>query len=383
MFVSATIVLCLGLGIGATGTAFAWMESVVFQPLPAVAGLSQLVSLKMTTATDDDENLSYPDYKDTRDAEARSSTRTFVDLAAFDIRRFMLRTDAAAEARLAEPLWGALASANYFDVLGVRSVAGRAFLAGEDAVARGTPVVVISHALWQRRFGGDRDVIGRGIWLNGRAMTIVGVAPPGFYGTIARLALDLWMPVTMQPEVAGNPYLLDERETRWLSVFGRLTPGTTLASARSFAQATGARMAATFPEDRDLGLTARTLDIGPVDRLAPLFTVMLGIAGLVLLIVCSNVANLLLQRPKAVLYLCDGLADALGNAIDRVVRLGRMLDSGQVIERALAALACSVSIFNSFSSVVRRIFRAPTTPCRSFVNSSNARNDTAGGRYPP
>ena len=196
-------------------------------------------------------------------------------------------------------MWGVLASANYFDVLGVRPVVGRGFLPGEDAVARGAPVVVISHALWQRRFAGDAGVIGRRVWINDRAMTIVGVAPPGFIGTISRLAMDLWIPVTMQPEVAGSPTLLDERDIRWLDVFGRLAPGASLESARASAQAAGARLAASFADDRDLGLTARALDVGPVDRMAPLFTVMLGISGLVLLIVCSNVANLLLQRGAA------------------------------------------------------------------------------------
>ena len=152
--VSATIVLCLGFSIGATGTVFAWMETLILQPLTGVKGFDRLVSLKTTTANDEDD-LSYPDYKDTRDAEARADAKTFVGLAAFSIRRINLRTSPAAEARLAEPVWGVLASANYFDVLGVQPIVGRAFLPGEDAVARGAPVVVISHALWQRRFGGD------------------------------------------------------------------------------------------------------------------------------------------------------------------------------------------------------------------------------------
>lgn len=298
MVVTATIVLCLGFGIGATATAYAWLESVILQPLPAVQGIERLVTLKMTAA-DRQTNLSYPDYKEIRDAEARADTRTLAGLAAFDVRRFTLRTEAATESRLAEPLWGMLTSASYFDVLGVRPIAGRAFLPGEDAVARGAPVIVISHALWQRRFAGDRDVVGRRVWISGRAVTIVGVAPQGFVGTVARLGMDLWMPITMQPEVAGNPHLLEERETRWLAVFGRLAPGATLDSARASAQSTGTRLAASFAADRDLGLTARTLEIGPVDRLGPLFAVMLGLTGLVLLIVCSNVANLLLQRGAA------------------------------------------------------------------------------------
>jgi predicted permease len=296
--VSATIVLCLGFGIGATATVFAWTETMILQPLTGVQGFGRLVSLKTTTASDE-KDLSYPDYKDTRDAETRADAKTFEGLAAFSIRRLNLRTSPVAEARLSEPLWGVLASANYFDVLGVRPIVGRGFVPGEDAVERGAPVVVISHALWQRRFAADAGVIGRPVWIQDHAMTIVGVAPPDFYGTISHLAMDLWIPVTMQPEVGGSPYLLHERGARWLAVFGRLLPGATLETARASAQAAGARLAASFAEDRDLGLTAHVLDVGPADRMAPLFTVMLGISGLVLLIVCSNVANLLLQRGAA------------------------------------------------------------------------------------
>ena len=295
---SATIVLCLGFSVGATGTVFAWMETLVLQPLTGVKGFDRLVSLKTTTANDEND-LSYPDYTDTRDAETRADAKTFEGLAAFGIRRINLRISPAAEARLTEPVWGVLASANYFDVLGVKPLVGRGFLPGEDAVERGAPVVVISHALWQRRFGGDVAVIGRPVWIHDHAMTIVGVAPPDFYGTISHLAMDLWIPVTMQPEMGGSPNLLYDRGVRWLGVFGRLLPQATLDAARASAQAAGSRLAAGFAADRGIGLTARGLDVGPVDRMAPLFAVMLGISGLVLLIVCSNVANLLLQRGAA------------------------------------------------------------------------------------
>ena len=298
VLVTATIVLCLGFSVGATGTVFAWTESLLFQPLPHVPGLAQLVTLRTTTSTDQ-ERVSYPAYKEIRDWAAREGTETFLGLAAFSIRRFNLRTEAAAEGRLAEPLWGVLASANYFDVLRVQPVLGRGFLATEDAVPRRAPVVVISHGLWQRRFAGDRDVLGRRVWINSREMTVVGVTPPGFGGTIARLAMDVWIPVTMHPEVAGNPDLLEKRGVRWLDVFGRLAPGASLVSARDVARAEGARLAASYAENRDLGLTARPLDIGPAELMIPLFTVMLGLSVLVVLIVCSNVANLLLLRGAA------------------------------------------------------------------------------------
>ena len=297
--VSATIVLCLGFSIGATGTVFAWMETLILQPLTGVKDFDRLVSLKTTSAHDEDD-LSYPDYKDTRDAEARAAAKTFDGLAAFGIRRLNLRTSPVAETRVAEPVWGVLASANYFDVLGVKPLVGRGFLPGEDAVERGAPVVVISHALWQRRFAGDAGVIGRPVWIHDHAMTIVGVAP-------RRLLRHDLAPrdgsLDSGDDATGGRREIricsTERGVRWLGVFGRLVPGATLETARASAQASGARLAASFAEDRDLGLTARVLDVGPVDRMAPLFTVMLGISALVLLIVCSNVANLLLQRGAA------------------------------------------------------------------------------------
>jgi predicted permease len=350
--VSTTIVLCLGFSIGATATVFAWMESLILQPVTGVKQLDQLVSLKTTTATDEDD-LSYPDYKDTRDAELRAEAKTFDGLAAFGIRRLNLRTSPAAEARVAEPVWGVLASANYFDVLGVRPLVGRGFVNGEDAVAGAAPVVVISHALWQRRFGGDVAVIGRPVWIHDHAMTIVGVAPRDFYGTISHLAMDLWMPVTMQPEVGGDPFLLDARGVRWLAVFGRLLPDATLESARASAQAAGARLAAGFAADRDVGLTARVLDVGPVDRMGPLFTVMLGISGLVLLIVCSNVANLLLQRGAAREHEM-AVRLALGARPARIVRQlmteSLLLAAGAV----LVGAAVLASARNALTSLVPR-----------------------------
>ena len=109
--VSATIVLCLGFSIGAIGTVFAWMETLLLEPITGVKDFDRLVSLKTITAHDED-GLSYPDYKDTRDAETRAAAKTFDGLAAFAIRRVSLRTSPVAEARVAEPVWGVLASAN-------------------------------------------------------------------------------------------------------------------------------------------------------------------------------------------------------------------------------------------------------------------------------
>ena len=315
---SVMIVVCLGFSIGAVGTVFAWTESVVFDPLPAVPNLSGLVSLRTVTSRGE-AWLSHPDFTDVRNAEAGATARTFTGISAASIRRLNLRTDASAEPRFAEPLWGALASANYFDVLRVPLALGPGFSPNDDLVRGGGAVAVISHSLWQRRFGAAGDVIGRQIWINNRSLTVVGVAPSRFAGTLSRLALDVWIPLSMQPDLVGTDDLMELRAIRWLDVSARLVPGATLESARTAAQATGRRIAAQFAENTDLGLTARTIDIGPIERMAPLFTVMLGIALLVMLIVCSNVANLLLLRSSAREHEM-AVRLALGARPDRLVR---------------------------------------------------------------
>lgn len=292
------IVACLGFSVGAVGTVFAWTETIVYGPLPAVPDVGRIASLK-TVTRDGQTYVSYPDFRDARATDSTAASPAFSELAASGIRRFSLRADVRADAHSAEPIWGALTTANYFNALRVRLELGPGMRPGDDLLGSGLPVAVISHALWQRRFGGAMDVIGRHVLINTREFAIVGVAPKDFVGNVARLALDIWVPVTMQPDLVGGRDLLDRRDVRWLDVIGRMRPGVSLAAARLATEATGRTLAARYPADRNLGLTARTLDVGPVERMAPLFTVMLGIAVLVVLIVCSNIANLLLLRGAA------------------------------------------------------------------------------------
>lgn len=353
-FASLTIILCLGYGIGGTGTVYAWTESLLFDPVPVVRDPNRLVSLR-TVTTRGDANLSYPNLKDIRDDEAAvpAASRTFQSIAAFSIRRFGLRTEAATEERSAEPIWGELATANYFDVLGVSPVIGRGFAAGEDSTA--TPVVVISYGLWKRKFAGSPDVRGKVVWINNRQMTIIGVAPEHFNGTISRLALDVWMPISMQTEVAGNPYLLQERGVRWLDTFARLAPGVELPAANARAQTLGARLAANYVEMKDLGLRARTLDVGPVERVAAVFIVLLGISGLVVLIVCSNVANLLLLRGAAREHEM-AVRVALGARPDRLVR--------QLMTECLLLAVGGIIVATAYVAVMRNALSsmAPASP---------------------
>jgi predicted permease len=294
---TATIIICLGLSMGSTATVVAWMDGLVFRSVRGVPEIDRLVTLQSTTATSKG-GLSYPAFRDVRDAENAAGSRLFEGIAASSIRRFNLRT-AQDDERHAEPIWGLLASANYFEVLRVRPALGRGFLPGDDSVANREPVAVISDAMWRRRFSADAGVLGQSIWINGREMTVIGVTPPDFKGTIAGLAFDVWMPVTMHPALPVSPTIMDDRNIRWLSVFGRLAPGKTLEMARAQARVLGTRLAAANELDRERGMTARTLDVGPTEMLKPLFAIMLGTTLLVLLIVCTNVANLLMLRGAA------------------------------------------------------------------------------------
>ena len=314
---SATIVLCLGFSVGATGTVFVWTRSVVSNPVPGVADPDRLVSLRTVTSRGNGL-ISHPTLLDIRDADSGSSSRSFSEVAAFGIRRFALRTTSTAELRHAEPIWGAMVSANYFDALGARPVLGRGFLPDEDRVGGEAAVAVISYALWQRRFGGAPDVRGQRIWLNNRALTIVGVTPQRFTGSISRLGLEIWVPLALQRET-GNPTLLDDRDQRWLDVFGRLATGASLESANEAVKSIGTRLSARYTELRDFGLRARTLDVGPVQRMASLSAVVLGLSILVVLIVCSNVANLLLLRSASREHEM-AVRLALGASPGRVVR---------------------------------------------------------------
>jgi hypothetical protein len=183
---SAVVVLCIGLSIGATTTVFAWTDHLVRRPLPAVAAVDRVVSVA-TRAQGSQQGVSYPDYLDWRD-----QTQSIPALAAFSLGQFALRADGDDGARGADSVWGLLVTDNYFEVLGVAPVAGRAFARGESRVAKEAPLAVISHRLWVQRFGGDAAAIGRHIRLNGIDVTIIGVAPANFGGTFAGLAFDIW-----------------------------------------------------------------------------------------------------------------------------------------------------------------------------------------------
>ncbi|HVX65473.1 MAG TPA: ABC transporter permease, partial [Bryobacteraceae bacterium] len=201
--------------------------------------------------------------------------------------------------------WGELVSGNYFDVLGIKPVVGRTFTREEDGNRPGAyPVVVISHRLWRTRFHSDPAVAGKALRVNRRPLAIAGVAPPDFHGTMPGLAFDIWMPVTMGVALGEfDDSVFRYRGYRNLYALVRLKPGVTIAQARAEAAAVARNFAREYPQTNRL-VQATVLPLwemhtgAPELLLGPL-RILMAVSALVLLIVCANVANLLLARSIA------------------------------------------------------------------------------------
>ncbi|MGH9844479.1 MAG: ABC transporter permease, partial [Blastocatellia bacterium] len=288
--VSLVVALSIGLGVGANTMVYTWMESLILNPFPAVEDADRLVGLNTTNPDGSAGNyppMSYPEAQDWRER-----SRSLEGMAVYRPTRLSLRTEAEATG---EPVWSEFVSGSYFDVLRVRPVQGRAFLPDEERQA--APVAVISYGFWQRRFNGDPAIVGRRVQLNSVDTTIIGVAPLNFGGVRVGLAYDLWLPVTLQPLVERAEDRTKNRGDRWLQGFARLKPGVTVAQANAELNVVARQVSAANGESPVTGAAARLMRqqfFGSL--LTPLFSALLVVTGLVLLIACANVANLLLAR---------------------------------------------------------------------------------------
>ncbi|HEY2805594.1 MAG TPA: ABC transporter permease [Gemmatimonadales bacterium] len=282
-------VLSLGFGIGATSTVFTWLDDTVLNPLPAVPAYDRLVVVHARAPEGGFWNVSWPEFHDWRDG-ARSA-----DLAGWDMMQLGLRDGSGSTERA----WGVTVSGNYFDLLGVHALLGR--LIRPDDEQRRVPVAVLGQAYWQRRFAADSGVIGRTITLNGSSFTIVGVAAPRFGGTYVGMDFHLYVPMTVMPLLMSDgTQLLQDRQRRSMYVIGRLKPGVSLAQAAAEVEPLAMRASRAAGLAQPLGAVLRSH--GAVDApaaLRPVFAALLVMTGLVLLIACANVANLLLARAMA------------------------------------------------------------------------------------
>jgi predicted permease len=290
--VTLVAVITLALGIGANTAIFSGVSAFLMRPLNVPNADELIRPLEITEDRGTTDEMSYPDYLD-----YRSQSTSFTGLAAED----MLSAAVDAENQ-SDVIWGQVVSANYFDVLQVKPILGRTFLPDEDRTPGANAVVVLGHSFWQRRMAADPNIVGKTVQLNNRAYEVIGVAPQSFAGTKFALALDFWTPISMAEDLRRNPGILAERGSHWMNVIGRLKPGVSYTQASAEINAIAARLNQAYPDTRSRDTQGKVLpeiegrweDLGGVFKSAG--AIAMAIVGLILLIACANVANLMLAR---------------------------------------------------------------------------------------
>src|SRR5262249_47753473 len=302
-------VITLAVGVGANTAIFQLLNAAQLRSLP-VRNPEELAEAHIA------EPRSYPgNYNGRRPEltnplweEVREKQQAFSGVFAWGTATFDLSP--RGEQRFTEDgLW---VSGDFFNVLGVRPLLGRVFTQADDRRGCGSPGVVISHAFWQRAFGGDASVLGRKIMLDGHPLEIIGVTPAGFFGVEVGRNFDVAVPICAEALINGEGNRLDRRSAWWLSVMGRLKPGWTLQQATAHLNSISAGI---FQDTVHPGYTAETAEKYRGFKLEALpagsgvsslrtqynkpLALLLAIAGLVLLIACANLANLMLARASA------------------------------------------------------------------------------------
>ncbi len=327
---TATAMISLALGIGANTAIFSVVYAVLLRPFP-VAEADRLVVIEEKREGVPMALTSYPNYRDIRDR-----CDAFQAVAAST--QWPVSVKAQGKARI---VLGKLVTGDYFSLLGVNAFLGRTIQLGDTAKPGEAAIAVISHRLWQSALGSDRDVIGGTILVNNRPFTLVGVAPAGFNGEMAGFAVDVWAPVTMVGSVLLADVRLENRKAGWLFMLARLRKGVTAGQADSAVRIVGERLKEQFPDANrgaSYGIVSGSAARFPVPALgravAMLLKAVMAIVGFVLLIACSNLANLLMTR-------------AVGREREIAIRLA--LGSGRrrivrqlLIESLLLSLAAGV-----------------------------------------
>jgi predicted permease len=288
--VAAVVVLSVGIGIGVNTAVFTWVQARILQPLPGVPQSSRLQLIEPRGETGSYPGTSWLEYGD-----LRAQLPSFSDVVAF--RTAPLNVGAANQL---ERALGFFVSGNYFSMLGLQPALGRLVRDADAVTAGGEPVIVISYEFWQTRFGGAPDVVGQTLRVNERPLTIVGVAPRGFRGTVMGLAFDLWMPATLAPVLLDGSRELEVRAVRAYAAIGRLQPQATRAQAQAELDAAMRELARAYPDTNAL-IQGEVLPLwqaprGPQRFLTSAVVILQGVMLLVLLAVCGNTANLLLAR---------------------------------------------------------------------------------------
>jgi predicted permease len=306
-----TVILTLALGIGATTTIYTLFDALVFRPLPvphperlAIVGDPAQVGENWFGPPHIDY-VSYPLYKDVRDG-----SHVLSGVYAAGVVKVDLAAPGADTAAAEHPNARAV-SGSFFSVLDLRAFAGRTFTADDDR-AGADPVAVLSYTYWQRRFGGERAVVGSTIHLSGVPVTVIGIGPPDFTGDIVGESTDLWLPMSVVPRLPLSQTLLDDRAASWLQMMGRLAPGVTLDRARAEITTVMLNAARSHLAGQDLVDFNREIDTDPLRvesgargfssqrvAYASALGILLAAVSLLALVVCANLANLTLARAVA------------------------------------------------------------------------------------
>ena len=308
----------LALGIGLNAATFSAVNSLLLRPLPGVHEPDRLVQMYRQWPGMDYGSNSMPHFQDVRDR----SGEMFESVGAWTLAPVSLAADGRNER-----IMGVIASASFFETYGVTPGIGRGFVPGVESKGPGEhPVVVMGHGYWESRFGGDRQIVGRTIDVNGRPFEVVGIAPPDFKGPMPMMDVPLYFPLMMQREIMPGSDWLERRGSNSLFVTARLRPGRTLEQAQQMMDAMLLTLREELPDEYD-NQVGTTLELQSEVGIHPMFksaqvglsAVVMGVVSLLLLIACVNVANLFLARARERRQEM-GIRISMGGGRSRIVR---------------------------------------------------------------